>query len=86
MKQLSLKKTMLTQTNKLSLTKLEKSPRYIYIYKRVNKIFAKKQIDDIKKSADNKKFAIAWHIVNKITGRKITSISRIKEKMTNAYT
>ena len=29
---------------------------------------------------DNKKSAIAWQIVNKITGRKTTNISKIKAK------
>ena len=39
-----------------------------------------KQIDDIKTAADNKKSAIAWQIVNKITGKKTTNRSKIKAK------
>ena len=39
-----------------------------------------KQIDDIKTAADNKKSAIEWKIVNKITGRKTTNRSKIKAK------
>ena len=39
-----------------------------------------KQIFDIKTAADNIKPAIAWHIVNKITGRKTTNRYKIKEK------
>ena len=42
--------------------------------------YLQKQIDDIKTAADNKKSAIAWHIVNKLTGRKTTNISKIKAK------
>ena len=42
--------------------------------------YLQKQIDDIKKAADNKKSAIAWQIVKKITGRKITNRSKIKAK------
>ena len=68
---------MLTLTKKLSLTKLEKISKIIY--KRANQIFVK-QIDYIKTAADNKKSAIAWQIVKKITGRKTTNISKIKAK------
>ena len=39
-----------------------------------------KQIDDIKIAADNKKSALAWQIVNKITDRKTTNRSKIKAK------
>ena len=55
----------------------KKTPRYIY--KRANQILVK-QIDDIKTVTDNKKSAMSWQIVNKITGRKTTNISKIKAK------
>ena len=40
--------------------------------------YLQKQIEDITMAADNKKSALAWKIVNRISGRKSTNRSKIK--------
>ena len=73
---------MLTLTNKLSLTihsyKAIKNLQDTYINEQTK--YLQIQIDDIKIAADNKKSAITWKIVNKITDRKTTYRSKIKAK------
>ena len=63
---------------KIEFIKARKNLQDTYINEQTK--YLQKQIDDIKIAADNKKFAIAWHIVNKITGRKTTNRSKIKAK------
>ena len=41
--------------------------------------YLQRQIDNIQSAADNKQYAIAWDIVNKISGRK--SVNKVKCKM-----
>ena len=62
----------------IEFNKARKNLQDIYINEQTK--YLQKQIDDIKTAADNKKSDIAWQIVNKITGRKTTNISKIKAK------
>ena len=63
---------------KIEFNKARKNLQDTYINEQTK--YLQKQIDDIKTAADNKKSAIAWQIVNNITGRKTTNISKIKAK------
>ena len=63
---------------KIEFNKARKNLQDTYINEQTK--YLQKQIDDIKTAADNKKSAIAWQIVNNITGRKTTNRSKIKAK------
>ena len=79
LKQLSVKMKENVNTNqKIEFNKARLNLQDTYINEQTK--YLQKQIDDIKTAADNKKSAIAWQIVNKITGRKTTNRSKIKAK------
>ena len=79
LKQLSLKMKENANTNqKIEFNKSRQNLQDTYINEQTK--YLQKQIDDIKTSADNKKSAIAWQIVNNITGRKTTNRSKTKAK------
>ena len=63
---------------KIEFNKARKNLQDTYINEQTK--YLQKQIDDIKTAADNNKSAIAWQIVNNITGRKTTNRSKIKAK------
>ena len=81
LKQLSLRMKENVNTNqKIEFNKARQISKISPTYINEKTKYLQKQIDDIKTAADNKNSAIAWHIVNKITGRKKTNRSKIKAK------
>ena len=70
---------MRSNTNSINTTKLNSTRRKLqetYIAEQLK--YLQKQTEDITMAADNKKSALAWQIVNVISGRKSTNRSKIK--------
>ena len=71
--------SMRSNTNSINTTKLNSARRKLQeTYIAEQSQYLQKQIEDITMAAGNKKSALAWHIVNKISGRKSTYRSKIK--------
>ena len=70
---------MRSNTNSINITKLNSARRKLQkTYIAEQSKYLQKQIEDITMAADNKKSALAWQIVNRISGRKSTNRSKIK--------
>ena len=70
---------MRSNTNSINTTKLNSARRKLQeTYIAEQSKYLQKQIKDITMAADNKKSALAWQIVNRISGRKSTNRSKIK--------
>ena len=70
---------MRSNTNSINTTKLNSARRKLQeTYIAEQSKYLQKQIEDITTAADNKKSALSWQIVNRISGRKSTNRSKIK--------
>ena len=70
---------MRSNTNLINTTKLNSARRKLQeTYIAEQSKYLQKQIEDITMAADNKNSALAWQIVNRISGRRSTNRSKIK--------